>query len=128
MIGARLPATPPKLEPFHRIRQEPRRPIPPRIRCEPPISGGRQRRALEIIAAAKRDKTCLDCGTAYPPHVLDFDHVRGVKHRDVSYLTWHGGSPQNLILEIAKCDLVCSNCHRERTFQRKKLLFKLKKK
>lgn len=57
---------------------------------------------------------CMDCGIVYPPYVMDFDHVRGVKVRNVSN---YGGfsSPTKLLEEIDKCDLVCSNCHRIRT-------------
>ena len=56
---------------------------------------------------------CVDCGNSFPPCVMDFDHVRGEKVTSVSrMLRW---SRERLLAEIAKCDLVCSNCHRLRT-------------
>ena len=66
----------------------------------------------KIINAAKA-VPCQDCHKMYPPYVLDFDHVRGKKRFNVS----RGGcrSGQVLLAEIAKCDIVCANCHRERT-------------
>ncbi len=44
---------------------------------------------------------------------MDFDHVRGKKLFNIAngrYRTW-----KSVIIEIAKCDLVCANCHRIRT-------------
>ena len=73
-------------------------------------------RGKRIIEAAKAGP-CADCGIAYPPHVMDFDHVRGVKLRAVGLL--RSGSVERLLAEIAKCEVVCSNCHRERTHQRR---------
>ncbi len=26
---------------------------------------------------------------------------------------------ENLLAEVSKCDIVCANCHRERTFRRR---------
>jgi len=64
---------------------------------------------------------CSDCGVVHQPYVMDWDHVRGTKKYNLSYLRrrWSCKSTKRQILkEIAKCDLVCSNCHRERTHQR----------
>lgn len=62
---------------------------------------------------------CLDCGESYPPYVMDFDHRPGeVKLFAISKMRNQGQSKEKIVAEIAKCDLVCSNCHRERTFQR----------
>ena len=64
-----------------------------------------------------KDRPCMDCGGRFPPECMDFDHVRGVKNFGVSS---RATSPKSLILtEIAKCDLICSNCHRIRTKARK---------
>lgn len=75
----------------------------------------RQRR-LSKEAAIRDLKAvpCMDCGVQYPPYVMDFDHRPGeVKLFNVS------GARRCLrvmLEEIAKCDVVCSNCHRERTW------------
>jgi hypothetical protein len=69
-----------------------------------------------IINDAK-DKPCMDCGIKYPIHVMDFDHARDVKTAAVSRMT--SLAVETVLKEIAKCDVVCSNCHRERTHRRR---------
>lgn len=63
---------------------------------------------------------CLDCGEAYPPFVMDFDHRIGVnKLFNISEIvTKRGCTVTMLKAEIAKCDVVCANCHRMRTHSR----------
>lgn len=60
---------------------------------------------------------CVDCGISYPYYVMHWDHIDTDKIADVSKLmalkAW-----QTVLDEIAKCELVCSNCHAERTHQR----------
>lgn len=78
----------------------------------------REKRFREILKVIK-DAPCQDCGIKYPPYVLDFDHRPGeIKLFNVGR-TSKAGSLKRLLEEIAKCDLVCSNCHRERTHNRK---------
>lgn len=74
-----------------------------------------QRKSAELIVLAKT-KPCADCGREYPPYVMDFDHLR-----DKEFLVSQGKRVgyQRLVAEIAKCDVVCANCHRERTHRRK---------
>jgi hypothetical protein len=64
-----------------------------------------------------KDKPRMDCGGSFPPACMEFDHVRGKK------LFCIGPSlrltQQRVLTEIAKCDLVCANCHRIRTQQRR---------
>lgn len=74
---------------------------------------GRQR----IVAL--KNKPCADCGIQYPPYVMDFDHRPGeVKMENVGAMSRF--SEEAIAAEIAKCDLVCANCHRERTFGHRK--------
>lgn len=61
---------------------------------------------------------CADCGETYPPYVMDFDHREGEEKLFLVSKVQHHGK-QKILDEIAKCDVVCSNCHRERTHQRK---------
>ena len=68
----------------------------------------------EFIRQAK-SKPCADCGKVYPPYVMDFDHVRGRKIAHIGSGRFQS-APHALRREIAKCDVVCSNCHRFRTF------------
>ena len=79
----------------------------------------RELRALhrQIVVAAK-SVPCADCGVQHPPYVMDFDHVRGVKRWEIGRAK--GTVPTaSLLAEIAKCDVVCSNCHRIRTHRRR---------
>jgi L-lysine 2,3-aminomutase len=58
---------------------------------------------------------CVDCGND-DPVVLEFDHLRD-KTYDISRLM--SGWPWSTILaEIEKCEVVCANCHRRRTYAR----------
>lgn len=66
-----------------------------------------------------KSQPCLDCGQEFPPWVMDFDHVRGEKVSDVSSLIDNCVAKKRLLAEVAKCDLVCANCHRLRTHERK---------
>jgi 5-methylcytosine-specific restriction endonuclease McrA len=56
---------------------------------------------------------CVDCPES-DPIVLDFDH-RENKEFDISVYLRSGGSLKKLVLEIAKCDVRCANCHRRKT-------------
>lgn len=73
----------------------------------------------EYLAEIK-NKPCMDCGKIYPPWVMDFDHRDAkLKIGSVSYLAFRKMLKFDKIREeIEKCDLVCANCHRERTYQR----------
>lgn len=86
-------------------------------------------KALAVAAAAKRrtveklhklkDHPCMDCGLRYPYYVMDWDHVRGVKLFNASSYSASKYGLKKMLAEIEKCELVCSNCHRERTHQRR---------
>lgn len=71
--------------------------------------------------SSRKTEPCLDCGVAYPPHVMQFDHVTGVKLFNVSDGINRGMSIARLAEEIEKCEVVCANCHAERTYQRSSL-------
>jgi hypothetical protein len=75
------------------------------------------RKARIALLAAEKNKPCADCGKRYPHYVMDFDHVRGRKLFTIShYITV---TLARLLREIAKCDVVCANCHREREARRR---------
>ena len=63
---------------------------------------------------------CMDCDIKYPPYVMDFDH-RNPKDKifNLASAIDNNVSWINLKIEISKCDIVCSNCHRIRTFKNK---------
>jgi hypothetical protein len=64
-----------------------------------------------------REVPCVDCGQRYPPYMMDFDH-RDPRTKEFEITRVAGRvSMTKLLNEIAKCDIVCSNCHRERTYR-----------
>jgi len=68
----------------------------------------------------ENNPTCLDCGISYPPYVLDFDHLPEFeKSFPLSSSGVKGRGLDAVNAEIAKCEIVCANCHRHRTFMRK---------
>lgn len=73
-------------------------------------------RLRRLVADVKR-QPCADCSQQFPPCVMDLDHVRGTKVEAIGRLTVSGGEP-TLRAELAKCDVVCANCHRIRTHER----------
>lgn len=82
-------------------------------------SKNRQRVLLrDYVIDWKQRRACADCGRSYPHYVMEFDHVKGSKRGNVSDLISRAVSFAVLRLEISKCELVCANCHRERTWQR----------
>ena len=80
----------------------------------------RKKTELRALARRAKQRPCADCGVEYPYYVMDFDHVDGDKVMIISDLVNFGGTAR-LLAELAKCDVVCSNCHRERTWQRLQL-------
>lgn len=62
---------------------------------------------------------CVDCGFNGHPDALEFDHKPGFKKiHNVAHLAMRSWGVT--LEEIAKCDLVCANCHRIRTATRRK--------
>lgn len=51
--------------------------------------------------------------------MLDFDHVRGTKVEAVTAMAWNNATAERIEAEIAKCEVVCANCHRRRTHRRR---------
>ena len=75
------------------------------------------RRMRAHLQAIKLERGCADCGYNAHPAALDFDHRPGVKKlfnlANMSNATW-----TQVEAEVAKCDVVCANCHRIRTVTR----------
>jgi hypothetical protein len=79
----------------------------------------RQRRELDrrtrLLWAYLATRPCADCGES-DPLVLEFDHVgekrfgisSGIRNRN-----W-----EEVLEEMARCEVVCANCHRRRTYRR----------
>jgi hypothetical protein len=66
-----------------------------------------------------RDRPCTDCGGRFAPSAMDFDHRDpGSKRSAVTRMIGRAGTAR-ILDEVAKCDIVCANCHRLRTFARR---------
>lgn len=63
---------------------------------------------------------CSDCKLTYHHAAMQWDHLPCFeKHAAVSRLVQLGVSKNKILKEIAKCELVCANCHAVRTFNRR---------
>lgn len=69
----------------------------------------------EFIRESKHMKPCADCGVAYPYYVMHFDHQYD-KRFNLNEATRHTSSLKTVKAEIAKCEIVCANCHSERSW------------
>lgn len=66
-----------------------------------------------------KEVPCADCEIRYPYYVMDFDHLED-KEFLVSQYAWRRGlGTERIQKELMKCQVVCSNCHRIRTYNRK---------
>lgn len=69
----------------------------------------------DAINQLKQDSGCVDCKES-DPVVLDLDHRdRKLKVLGVSAMISRGYSLEKILIEVAKCDVRCANCHRRRT-------------
>ena len=59
---------------------------------------------------------CIGCGES-DPVVLEFDHLDDKSFNVGQAL--HNRNWQSILDEIAKCEVVCANCHRRRTARRR---------
>lgn len=73
--------------------------------------GARRYLLRVVVSEYKHGKSCA-CGEAHPA-CLDFHHEGDDKEINVSDAVRYGWSVKRLMAEIAKCILICSNCHRK---------------
>jgi hypothetical protein len=80
-----------------------------------------KQQVTDFIQEYKRAGSCADCGFSGKehPYVLDFDHLQG---GTTNIGSWSHSvlSIKAITMEMEKCELVCANCHRKRTFKNKK--------
>jgi hypothetical protein len=71
----------------------------------------RQAATLEFLRELRR-VPCADCGGRFEPYQLDFDH-RDPATKSFAVMTGRAMlmSRDRLLKEVAKCDVVCANCH-----------------
>lgn len=75
--------------------------------------------AKDFVNGLKNGKPCVDCKEPHPYWRLDFDHRdKAQKTMCISRIKNGKYSKERILTEVAKCDLVCVNCHRLRTWRR----------
>ncbi len=62
------------------------------------------------VYAYKKKQACIKCGSAHPA-VLDFHH-RFDEDKEFNISMCRNFSLARIKAEIAKCDVLCANCHR----------------
>jgi hypothetical protein len=78
--------------------------------------GKARREAAKAYVKEVKSVPCADCGVQYPYYVMEFDHrePHEKEFNIAKFVSSH--SIAKLEREIAKCDIVCANCHRERHY------------
>lgn len=76
--------------------------------------------ALKEWMVELKSKPCIDCGGVFPICCMDFDHrEESKKSYNIGSMFAHHYSRELIQTEVDKCDLVCANCHRIRTRNRR---------
>lgn len=83
---------------------------PKSVRTKQTASG---KEKTEFVRKVK-NVPCTDCGVRYPFYIMEFDH-REPSKKSFEVSRYANKTIEAIIEEIAKCDLLCANCHRERT-------------
>ena len=81
----------------------------------------RRERNKSFIEDYKKLNPCVDCGESNTI-VLEFDHITGDKFKDISTMANQMYGLDKIKEEIDKCEVVCANCHRIRTYNRRGLV------
>ncbi len=75
-----------------------------------------RQRLREFLLEYYSNHSCTDCGET-DPVVLEFDHLRD-KYKGIAIMVNRALSLVRIKDEIAKCEVVCANCHKRRTARR----------
>ena len=87
--------------------------------CNTIYEGSKKHRRgrLDQLDAYKLDKGCADCGYKAHAYALDFDHLPGtVKEFNIAEASSNAEMWKKVWSEVEKCEVVCANCHRVRTY------------
>jgi len=72
----------------------------------------------DIVRQIKESSPCVDCKIYYPYYVMHFDHLDSSQKIANVNTILQTKALQTALDEIAKCDIVCANCHSVRTWKR----------
>lgn len=78
----------------------------------------RPRSETQEFVQKVKERPCVDCGNRFPAPVMEFDH-RIAEEKSFNLSRARDYSFAQVVEEIAKCDLVCANCHRVRTWRQR---------
>lgn len=85
--------------------------------CQKEINAQRRKPRQDYLDKIKSESGCADCGLVMPEHpeVFDFDHLdANTKSMNLAKALTKG-TFEDMVAEVDKCEVVCSNCHRIRT-------------
>jgi hypothetical protein len=108
----------------HRIRTQRRwssqRATGESLSTDPATERKRRRWRMQIaVLDGLRDVPCQDCGGRFPPCAMDFDHRDPASKRSgVTRMIGRAGL-DTILREVDGCDILCANCHRDRTRRRR---------
>lgn len=86
-----------------------------RLRRKLRLQAELKRRNRDTLWHYKAQQGCVDCGET-DPIVLEFDHRDPAsKERDISAMLHRGMKLDRIMIEVAKCNVMCANCHRRKT-------------
>lgn len=74
---------------------------------------------ISALICKAKSVPCIDCKQSFHPVCMDFDHVKGQKLFTIGSCSNGNNSIEKILVEMAKCEVVCSNCHRVRTRNRR---------
>lgn len=84
-----------------------------------------RRVAAETVLQYLREHPCARCGET-DPVVLEFNHLEPqAKLANVSEMIQEGVSKSRLAAEIAKCEVLCANCHQRHTISARRAHYKI---
>jgi len=85
------------------------------------VKGQLSRKKIKnFIDHYKSANPCVDCGMKFKYYVMQFDHLpQYTKSFLISKFYDYTADISVVIAEMKKCDLVCGNCHTERTHKRR---------
>lgn len=90
---------------------------PERRRTNKEKSKERRRRNRDYVLNYLSTHPCVSCGNP-DFRVLEFDHIdRSIKTNNVSDLSRTACGLHKIQEEIDKCQVLCANCHRIKTFE-----------
>lgn len=82
------------------------------------VARDRRNLVVRYVQQYKQERGCTDCKIMYPYWILELDHLpEFTKIGNVATMV-ATHSFEDVKAELAKCEVVCANCHKDRTRNR----------